>query len=305
MTQLDLPFRRALLGILLGAMSHATMAQEAPELVTNTFSWTQVINAQTVEVVPRKRSFGFMIQHRFGAVSPDEQVYKQFLGLDLPANIRFGFQYALTDRLQLETGRTKNGKTVDLSAKYRILRQTVDDRMPVSVTGYFDAAMMTDAFPTVGNNSFFGDRVTPFTYETKHRLSYNTQVIVARRFSDVFSAQITGAAVYRNLVPEGESNLTVALPLSGRIKVTTKGSVLLEYTPILKGQQPVDHLNPVAVAYEVSTLGHVFQIIVASSSQILEKDLYTTPTTRYDNGYLLLGFNIARTLFVKPKQPHP
>ncbi|MBK7296447.1 MAG: hypothetical protein IPI91_07225 [Flavobacteriales bacterium] len=68
------------------------------------------------------------------------------------------------------------------------------------------------------------------------------------------------------------------------------------------GQQ-VDQLNPVALAYEVATLGHVFQIIVASSPQILEQDLFTTPVTPYDEGYVLLGFNIARTLYVKPKKP--
>ena len=178
MTRYRLFIHRAMTGVLLSTSITCSMAQsEAPELVTNTFSWTQVINAQTVEVVPRKRSFGFMIQHRFGAISPDEQSYKQFLGLDLPANIRFGFQYALSDRLQLETGRTKDGKTVDLSIKGRLLRQTVDDRTPVSVTGYFNTAMMTDAFPALGNNFFFADSVTPFTYETKHRFSYNTQVM--------------------------------------------------------------------------------------------------------------------------------
>ncbi|MBK9536297.1 MAG: hypothetical protein IPO10_14200 [Flavobacteriales bacterium] len=294
--------QRALLCLLFAAIGASLFAQEARELVTNTFSWTQVINAQTVEVVPRKRSFGFMIQHRFGAVPPDEQWVTSFLGLDLPANIRFGFQYALTDRLQLEIGRGKYGKTYDLSAKTRILRQTVDKGMPISLTGYFNVATMTDKFPAVGDNRFFGDRVTPFVYRTKHRFSYNTELIVARRFSNVFSAQLAVAAVYRNLVPEGQSNLTMAFPISGRIKVTTKGSILFEYTPVLVGQQ-VDQLNPVALAYEVATLGHVFQIIVASSPQILEQDLFTTPVTPYDEGYVLLGFNIARTLYVKPKKP--
>ena len=42
---------------------------------------------------------------------------KQFFGLDLPANIRFGFQYAVTDRMHLEIGRSKNGKVIDLAAK--------------------------------------------------------------------------------------------------------------------------------------------------------------------------------------------
>jgi hypothetical protein len=303
MMQVNHVRHRCALGGLFALLITTSSAQEAPELVTNTFSWTQVINSQTVEVVPQKRSFGFMIQHRFGAVSPDEQWIKSFLGLDLPANIRFGFQYALTDRLQLEIGRGKYGKTWDLSAKARLLRQTEDDRMPISVTGYFNTAVNTDDFPPLGSNFYYADGVTPFVYETKHRLKYNTELIVARRFNDVFSAQIAGAAVYRNLVPEGMENLTVALPISGRVKVSTKGSILFEYAPILAGQQPEDHLNPLALAYEIATLGHVFQIIVASSSQILEQDLYTTPTTRYDDGYVLLGFNIARTLFVKPKKP--
>ena len=300
------PILRAATGVLLYTVLTSAIAQsEGPELVTNTFSWTQVINAQTIEVVPRKRSFGFMIQHRFGAVGPDKQAYKQFLGLDLPANIRFGFQYALTDRLQLEIGRCKTGKTIDLSVKGRLLRQTVDGRTPVSVTGYFSTAVMTDDFPSLGTNYFYADLATPFTYETRHRFSYTTELIVARRFSDVLSAQIAGAIAYRNLVPVGGSNLTVALPLSGRVKVTTKGAVLFEYTPILVGRQAKDHLNPLAVAYEVATLGHVFQIIVASSSHIPEKDVYTNPTTPYDEGHLLLGFNIARTFLVKPRKPRP
>lgn len=302
MKQLQVLQHRVVLGLLLAATALSGSAQEAPDLVTNTFAWTQVINTQTVEIVPQKRSFGFMIQHRFGAVPPDEQWIKTFFGFDLPANIRFGFQYALSDRLQLEVGRGKYGKTYDLSVKARLLRQTVDDRMPVSLTGYFNAAAMTDDFPVVSNNNYFGDRITPFVYGTKHRFSYNSELILARRLSDVFSAQLTAAAVYRNLVPAGQSNLTVALPISARVKVSTKSSILLEYTPVLRGEQ-VDQLNPVALAYEVATLGHVFQFMVASSSQILEQDLYTTANTRYDDGYVLLGFNIARTLFVKPKKP--
>lgn len=305
MKQAFIALQRAAVGILLGTLSTSAFAQEAPELVTNTFAWTQVINAQTVEIVPRKRSFGFMIQHRFGAVPPNEQWIKSFFGFDLPANIRFGFQYALSDRVQLEIGRGKYGKTYDLSAKARVLRQTVDDHMPISVSAYFNSAVMTDDFPAVGDNYYFGDRVTPFTYGMKHRLSYHTGVVVARRFSDVFSGQVAGAAIHRNLAPAGMPNLTIALPLSGRFKVSTKGSILFEYSTILSGRQLVDHLDPWALAYEVATLGHVFQFLVATSSQILEQDLYTTPATRYDQGYVLLGFNIARTLFVKPKAPRP
>lgn len=298
---------RSAIAALLAFGGSALQAQEnmPRELVTNTFSWSQVINAQSVEVVPRKRSFGFMIQHRFGAFGMDEQAYKQFFGLDLPANIRFGFQYALTDRIHLEAGRSKNGKLVDLAVKARLLRQTVDNSMPISVTGFFDAAVMTDAFPPVRENYYFADLTTPFEYSFKHRMYYNTQLIVARRFNDVLSLQAAAAFEYRNLAPAGGENLTVAVPLSARVKVTPKGSILFEYAPIVQGQQQVDHLNPLAIAYELATLGHVFQIIIASSGEIVEQRLYTSPAVRYDEGNILLGFNISRTLFVKPRMPRP
>lgn len=287
----------------LGANILNAQDRQKSELVTNTFSWSQVINAQTIEVVPRKRSFGFMIQHRFGAITPDNQSYKQFLGLDLPSNIRFGFQYAVSDRMHFEIGRAKNGKVIDLAAKGRILRQTVDDKMPVSVTGFFDAAMMTADFPAVGVDTYFANGTTPFIYAFKHRMSYSTQVIVARRFNEVFSLQIAGVAVYRNLAPLGASNLTIAAPISGRIKVTTKGSILFEYTPILEGRSPNNGLNLASLAYELATLGHFFQIIIGTSAEIVEQRLYTSNVVPYDKGHVLLGFNIARTFLIKPKKP--
>ena len=298
-------YGKPVLVALLGMASTGLWAQEQepPELVTNTFSWSQVINAQSIEVVPRKRSFGFMIQHRFGAFGMDQQAYKQFFGLDLPANIRFGFQYAVSDRMHLEIGRTKNGKMVDLAVKARLLRQTVDDAMPVSVTGFFDAAVMTDAFPAVPENAYFADLTTPFVYEFKHRMSYRTQLIVGRRFNEVFSLQAAAAFEYRNLAPAGGENIIVAIPVSGRVKVSTKGAILFEYAPIVQGRQPANHLDPVAIAYELATLGHVFQIIIASSGEIMEQRLYTSPQVRYEKGNMLLGFNISRTLFVKPRKP--
>ena len=297
------PLQRTAFGLLLGALSISSFAQEAPELVTNTFAWSQVINAQTVEIVPRKHSFGFMIQHRFGAITPDKQSYKQFLGLDLPSNIRFGFQYAVSGRMHFEIGRSKNGKLIDLAAKTRILRQTTDNKMPVSVTGFFDAGVMTNDFPAVGADNYFANGTTPFVYAFKHRMSYNTQVIVARRFNDVLSLQVAGVAVYRNLVPQGARNLTIALPISGRIKVTTKGAILFEYTPIVEGRSPNSGLNPASIAYELATLGHVFQVLIGTSGEIVEQRLYPSAPIPYDKGQVLLGFNIARTLFVKPKKP--
>ncbi|MBK6342291.1 MAG: hypothetical protein IPF41_06805 [Flavobacteriales bacterium] len=291
----------AVLGIATAATS---TAQEEPqrEYVTGTFAGTQVVNTHSVEVVPRKRSFGFMIQHRFGEVTPDEEAWNQFVGLDLPANIRFAFQYSPLRDVQLELGRSKNGKVWDLELKARLLKQTEEEEMPVSLTVMGNAGFMSDRFPRVGERDFFADGVTPFEYTLAHRFSYNTQIIVGRRFNRWFSAQLAGIVVYRNLVPVGGSNLTLAIAGATRFKVSPKGSILLEASPILEGRQASEHREPVAIAYEVATHGHVFQIVLASSQEIIEPRLYTLATSRYDQGRFHLGFNIARTLFVKPKR---
>ncbi len=290
--------------MLLATTSHAQ--DPVPrEYVTNTFAGTLVINAHSVEVVPKKRSFGFMIQHRFGAIKPDEQALKQLFGLDLTANIRFAFQYSPVKDTHLEIGRSKNGKTWDLGMKIRLLKQTAEDEVPLSVTVLGNMALMSDEFPATNDRQFFADGITPFAYRFAHRLSYNGQVIIARRFSEHFSMQLSPVAIYRNLVPVGGTNLTVAVVLSARMKVTTKGSILCEVSPIVKGRQPEDPLEPLAIGYEVATQGHVFQIVLCSSQEILEQRVYTMPTSRYNDGYFHLGFNIARTMYVKPKVPMP
>ncbi len=285
----------------------SSLAQEGMprEFVTNTFAGTEVINTHSVEVVPNRRSFGFMIQHRFGTISPDEQAWKQFVGLDLPANIRFAFQYAPIKDAHLELARSKNGKTWDMGAKVRLLKQTVEDEVPLSVTVLGNVALMSDDFPPTSDELYFADGVTPFEYRFEHRLSYAAQAIVARRFNERFSLQVAPVLMYRNLAPVGGSNLTMALAMSTRWKVTTKGSILFEVCPLLAGGPEEDQLEPIALGYELATQGHVFQIVLASAQEMIDQRLYSTAPSRYDEGYFHMGFNIARILFVKPKTSQP
>ncbi len=137
------------------------------EPVSNTFRGAQLINMPTNEIID---GFQFGIQHYFGEVVPSQIVYN-FLGMDLGANIRFSLAYPIIkDRLQVELGRTNEtgsndlGKTVDLAIKYQVLRQTKDNKMPVSVALYVDPSIATSDYPAVPANAFFADEVTPFQY---------------------------------------------------------------------------------------------------------------------------------------------
>jgi len=71
----------------------------------------------------------FNIQHRFGDVFTNGKVnVHTFFGLDVASDIRFAFDYGITDRLQVGVGRSRGlppyTELYDFSAKYKLLQQT-------------------------------------------------------------------------------------------------------------------------------------------------------------------------------------
>ncbi|MCB9186489.1 MAG: hypothetical protein H6601_07050 [Flavobacteriales bacterium] len=270
--------------------------------IDKSFNGYTIINSQSVDLMRKTRGFGVMIQHRFGTITPDKQAIMQFLGFDLPANIRFGFSYSFCKWFQLDIGRTKTAKMYDLGGKFRIMKQTTDNHLPLSISAYANVAINSDEFPKVSDREFFADSITPFKYRFEHRLYYSIQFMIARKFGNVASAQLSPILTYRNLAPALGSNLAFAIPISARFKVSKKGSILVEYAPVIVGRQRNDHLDPLSIGYEIATAGHVFQIVFSTSKEILENRLYAEPTERYDKGYFLLGFNIMRQIWIRPKR---
>lgn len=269
------------------------IANSQEEFVTGTFRGTQFINSQTVEVNPAK-SWEFNIRHRFGIVGVDSTAYQEFLGLDLPANIRLGIAFPLTERLSVGIGRTKMRKFVDGEIKYVLLRQTVSNKMPVSVSLYSNAGIRTQKFARLSENSYYGDSLTPFEYRFEHRLSYCTELIVARKFSDKLSMQIAGTFVYKNLVSPGQDNATFGITLSGMITTGASSGIIFEYAYRFNNR-PEANAYPLAIGWEFGTPGHVFQIFLCSTNEIPEQDVYTINSFNYLKGNFAIGFNIKRT----------
>ena len=270
--------------------------------IDRTFSGQTIINAQSVDLMPKTKGFGMIIQHRFGTITPDKQAILQFLGFDLPANIRFGFSYTFCRWFQMDIGRTKAAKMYDLGGKFRIMKQTTDNHRPLSISAYANIAINSDEFPMVSDREFFSDSVTPFKYRFEHRMNYSLQFMFARKFGDIASVQLSPILTYRNLAPAYGSNLAFSIPISGRFKVSKKSSILFEYAPVIVGRQPSNHLDPFSIGYEIATVGHVFQIVFSTTNEIMENRLYSEPTQRYDKGYFLLGFNIMRSIWIRPKK---
>ncbi|HUX84747.1 MAG TPA: DUF5777 family beta-barrel protein, partial [Chitinophagaceae bacterium] len=172
-----------------------------------TFKSSRLLLSNTNETA-LKHTLVFYLEHRFDDIAGADGGIKTFYGFDLTQDVNISFDYGITDRLTLGVGRCKgspeiafnaaqNGKAVYLnsqsqlwnaSLKYRLLEQTTDNHMPFSVTLYGDAVISTMAAST----DTFSDA---YFQKPADRLSFCGQVILAKKFSDQFSAELLGSVV--------------------------------------------------------------------------------------------------------------
>lgn len=259
--------------------------EAAPALPVETFKTYRLVNGQTAETL-YKGDLMLTLSHRFsGSVT---EGFENFFGFDDYADIRFALAYGFTDRLSAEVGRTRTGKMYDGQVKYKFLQQAPDG-MPVSATLLGSAALMSDDFPPGQED----------VLETRHRMSYLTQLFVARRFHERIGAQVTGAWVHRNLTDwEGEENDTYLLGAGASARLTRLFHLRLEYYQPLNNKTRADRtLEPmVGVGFDLLTPRHAFQITLSNTNFLLEQAFMTQTTQSFFNHKgLRLGFHITRT----------
>ncbi len=259
-----------------------------------------VINAQTAEVPPLG-GWEFYIRHRFGFSEMDRTIVTEFLGMDGIANIRFSFVFPVSRTFCAGIGRSKNGKTYDVEFKKLIFQQTSDNSTPLSMAAYADIGLNTDADMKIPKYAYFSDGKTRFENKFNHRLSYNSQLIISRKFGEIISLQISPVFIYRNLVPINEENHTIVCPVSGAIKLGLNSSFLFEYAYRFNNK-PADGRYPASIAFEFGTVSHVFQIVVTSTKELAEQSAYSTEVSEYNKGNIAFGFNMKRTFWKKKKQ---
>lgn len=256
-------------------------AQEKSAPVTNTFGTTTLIENVTTESV-YKGGLELEIQHRF---SPIEN-YHNLFGIYGAANTRIALSYGITDKISVGLGTTKDYKLQDISWKWRLLEQKEDNSVPVTVAYYGNivADLRTE------------DNFAPPTSEFKqmHRLSYLTQIIVARKFGEKFSMQVAPTAVYYNTVTRlddetGYKNFNLGVSAGARANLFGNHSLILEYDQLLTKQDLDEQPKPnLAFGWEIGTGTHSFQIFCSNYSSIISQRnlVYNT------NGKYLFGFNI-------------
>ncbi len=272
------------LALFLGLPVFAQDEDEGNLPVRAPFETSILIDNPTV-VSPLKGGIEIEIQHRFGTV---ENGIKDIYGIYAPSNIRLGVLYGISDKIMVGFGTTKDYKLQDFQIKYPLLQQTRNGKIPVSLS--FSGNAVIDAREQ--SESAFGPAEQ---FNEMHRLSYFSQLILARKFGEKFSLQAAPGFIYYNAVPTGVKNANFTIHAGGRARVIGFNSIIIEYDQLLSKQdssamQPKPGLS---AGVELGTSTHCFQIFISNNSQIIGQRnmLYNSDGISISN--YRVGFNIT------------
>lgn len=278
---------------------------EGPKKVYATFKTVKIGNAQTIETVKRNH-LDFRISHRFGDIynsdlpNPLNNMGQTFIGFEGARDIRFSFDYGITDNITVGIGRSRMNHIIDGSIKWRFLEQTVDFSIPVSLAFFSSTGYSHD--PT---SVIYSGIVKDFSTNELHRFNYFNQLIIASKITEWLSLELLPSYMYRNYIRESintnnnahDKNGFFTLGFGGRIKVTRRMSLIGDYFyNFSKFYQNNDKaFNPLSLGFEVETGGHVFSMFVTNAGGLIENNFIPYTLDTWTKGQIKFGFCISRT----------
>ena len=262
------------------------------------FSAPKVVNSNTVELLP-KGILEFRVTHNFGDIAGDNGGIKNFFGLDNATDVRIGFQYGLSKRINIIAARAKGASIVqqlyEVGIKYRLMQQANDSKHPLSV-----ALFANNVVSTMKANNAAGQENSFDNFSD--RLSQTLQLLIARKFGNNISLQVAPTLVNRNYVVAGDDKTIFALGGAFRLPVKGKFSLLLDYFHSFRSQESIDvfkaqdirFYDAIGVGIEILTAGHVFHLNFTNATEILENRFIPRTITSWGKGQYRWGFTISR-----------
>ncbi|AZA80801.1 hypothetical protein C1637_11735 [Chryseobacterium lactis] len=239
------------------------------------FKALQIVTGQSTKLAAKKEWY-IIVAHRFGDVSTG---FKNFFGLD-NASTKLGVIYGITDAVSVSLSRETNMKTFEGAVKYKLIKQS--ESFPVDIVGYNVMGANTDLSKDNYPHLKFSDR-----------LSYLTQALISRRFSDKFSLQLTPSYVHKNLYePSIEDKNQFLAGLGGRYKISKRVSVNAEY--FVNFDNHSFYKNPLSLGVDIETGGHVFQLLFTNSQINSDIGYLTNASGNWGKGHIFFGFNLYR-----------
>lgn len=275
-----------------------------PEKVYATFKTYRLGNAQTTETVKAKH-LDFRISHRFGNIYDDNlknainNTFQTFFGFDGAEDIRFSFDYGVTKNLTLGVGRSRMNSLLDGSVKWRLLEQTTNFSVPVSVA-YFGDVGYTHKTPA----ALYQGVVKDFETNELHRFNFLNQLIIASKINPWLSVELLPTYFHRNYISERvnkrdlseDQNGLFSCGFGARVKLTRRlcliGDYFYNFAPFYVNNDAA--FNPLSLGIEMETGGHVFSLFFTNASGLTENNYLTYTRDTWSKGQVKFGFSISR-----------
>jgi hypothetical protein len=265
-----------------------------PSFPVNIFNSTRVISGHATDML-NGRELDIRITHRFGDMATPGAWHGAF-GLDNSTDIRIAFEYGITSKLNIGLGRSKGSgpqtEVWDGYGKYAIIKQNEDKSVPLSIT--LLGAMTTTSMVASPDSS------SPVSFQKfAHRMSYVSQLLIAKKFGSRVSFQLMPTYVHRNYVAFDDKNGIFAVGAALRLRVTKVFSLLTEYYQVLPNNREVNgtkYYNPLGLGFEFDTGGHLFMVNFTNSAGINETLFIPYTASNLAKGQFRIGFTISRIM---------
>lgn len=254
------------------------------------FKGLKVVNFESTKLASEKDLF-LVVSHRFGTV---KNGIDDFFGLD-NAVTQIKFIYGVNDWLNVGIARSSFLKKYGAHLKYR-LKQQEENGFPVTIVGYnlvtVNTSLDKDVYPTIK----FSDKLT-----------YTSQFLISRKFSDDLSLLLAPTYIHENLATRSvlpafggssntfdENNDQFALGVGGRYKLTSRWSINIDYGIHLNRNDDSVYKNPLSIGFDLETGGHVFQMHFTNAQAMFEEGFIINGQGDWGDGDFFFGFNLSR-----------
>jgi hypothetical protein len=271
------------------------------DITTATFKSNRIINMPSVEMTGTG-NLQFMIIHHFGQAWNKDvstgQNFANFFGINSGlANTYLSFDYSPKEFLNLGVALAGKGH-YEGWAKFKLLRQQTGlKNIPISIAWQSTANWDANTSPAP-------------EYKTTgwNRFAFLHQLLIARKFSENFSLQLTPSLVHYNIVgygPEASNNI-FSTGIGGRYKLSHKKAITFEYSRqfnmyknvLTPSGSSIDYIpDVVSLGFDMDTGGHIFQFFVSNTD--FASNIYQLSVNPKASKGIFFGFNLNRSYGIK------
>lgn len=240
------------------------------------FKGLKIVNIESTKLAA-KGDLYFIVAHRFGSVKDG---FEGFYGLD-NAVTQLKFVYGLNDWCTISGARSEIA--YDFSGKF-LLKSQETNGFPFAIAG----------FTSLTINNTLKESLYP-EMKFNNRLTYVTQLLVSRKFSNSLSLELAPTYFHENFViDDNQDNSQYAIGMGGRYKFAKRWSLNVDYAAHLNRSSSSPFRDPLSIGVDLETGGHVFQMHFSNSQGMHEAGFLGSSTGDWGTGDIFFGFNLLR-----------